>query len=112
MAKAIKIAYKEIKARYEDNELKGTVETVIEETGEVISDEVNITTEIKELLSSLTEEDKIAINIKKFKPVAQKERKPVFKYHCGCEDSEIKSSCETLNVHCNECDEDFIKVVE
>jgi|GEM_PF-3075062 hypothetical protein len=109
MAKSLKVDYKEIKATYDGSELKGTIETLNEEGTETVVTEVNVTTEIKELLDSLEEEDKIAINIKKFKETVPKEKQPIFKYHCSCEDPrEIKSKCDYLNVRCNDCDSDFM----
>lgn len=107
--KSIKVDYKGVKAQYIDNELKGTVEVENEETNELDTSDVNLTLEIKDLLKSLEEDDKISINVKKFKPTVQKEKQPIFKYHCSCEDPrEIKSKCDYLNVHCNDCDCDFI----
>jgi len=109
MGKALKVDYKGIKVEYKDGELKGTLETLNEEGTETVVTEVNITTEVKELLASLEEEDKIAINIKKFKETVPKEKQPIFKYHCNCEDPrEFKSKCDYLNVHCNDCDSDFV----
>jgi hypothetical protein len=109
MAKAIKVDYKGIKAEYKDGELKGILETLNEEGTETVITEVNVTEEVKELLASLEEEDKLAINIKKFKEAVPKEKQPIFKYHCSCEDPrEFKSKCDYLNVHCNDCDSDFV----
>jgi basic membrane lipoprotein Med (substrate-binding protein (PBP1-ABC) superfamily) len=108
MGKALKVDYKNLKAEYKDGELKGTIETLNEEGTELAIDEVNVTEEVKELLASLEAEETISINIKKYKEPTVKEKQPVFKYHCKCEDPrEIKSKCDYLNVHCNDCDEDF-----
>ena len=75
--------------------------------------EINITEEIKKLLSTLNvDEDSIVVNIKKFKEKIEKEKQPIYKYKCSCEDGrEIKSKCEYLNIHCNDCDEDF-KIID
>jgi len=110
MGKAIKVDYKGIKAEYKDGEFKGTLETLNEEGTETVVTEVNITDEVKELLASLEEEDTIAINIKKFKETVPKEKQPIFKYHCSCEEKEIKSKNEGLHIHCNDCDEDFTQI--
>lgn len=109
MGKAIKVDYKNLKAEYKDGELKGTLETLNEEGTETVVTEVNVTSEVKELLASLEAEDTIAVNIKKYKEPKEKEKQPIFKYFCKCEDPrEIKSKCDYLNVHCNDCDEDFV----
>jgi len=109
MAKALKVAYKGIKAKYENDKLVGVLEIINEETGEVVSSNVNITEEVKTLLSTLEEDGKIELTIKEFKEKTPKERKPTYKYHCGCEGNEIKSSCEELHIHCTDCDEDFVR---
>ena len=108
MGKAIKVDYKNLKAEYKDGELKGTLETLNEEGTETVVTEVNVTSEVKELLDSLEKEETIAINVKKYKEPKEKEKQPIFKYHCSCDDPrEIKSKCDYLNVHCNDCDTDF-----
>ncbi|MBY6838820.1 hypothetical protein [Clostridium botulinum] len=107
--KSVKVNYKGIKANYNNGELKGILEVVDEETGEISKSDLNLTTEIKDLLQTLDEEDKITITVKKFKPMSAKEKQSTFKYHCSCDDPrEIKSKCDYLNVHCNDCDEDFV----
>lgn len=109
MAKALKVDYKGIIAKYEDGELKGILEITDEETGEISTSDINVTVEVKELLASLEEEDKVSINIKKFKETVPKEKQPIFKYNCSCPDPrEIKSRCDFLNIHCNDCDSDYI----
>lgn len=107
-SKSIKVDYKGIKANYKDNELQGILEVTDEDTGEVSTSDINITTEIKDLLNTLNEEDKISINVKKFKPMSATSKKQIFKYHCGCEGNEIKSSFEGLDITCNECEQTFI----
>lgn len=107
MAKEIKVNYKGLKAEYVGNELKGTLEVVNEETGEITtSDVINVTAEVKELLGSLAKEDKLTVSVKKFKEPNTKEREPIYKYTCAC-GREIKSKCEELHIHCNDCDQDL-----
>ena len=106
--KAIKVDYKNLKAEYKDGELKGIVKIENEEN-ELVETDVNVTAEVKELLASLEEEDTIAINIKKYKEPKEKEKQPIFKYSCSCTDPrEIKSKCDYLNIHCNDCDSDYV----
>jgi DNA-directed RNA polymerase subunit RPC12/RpoP len=107
MGKALKVDYKGITAKYENYELIATVESLNDEGTESVIDEVNITSEVKELLASLDEEDKIAINIKKYKEPKEKEKQPIFKYVCGC-GKEIKSKFEGLDITCNECENTFM----
>lgn len=111
MGKALKVDYKGLKAEYKDGKLKGVIEIVDEESGEVTSNDVNVTEEVKELLASLEEEDKIAINVKKYKEPNVKEKQPIFKYTCGC-GKEIKSKVEGLDITCNECEETFMMEVK
>lgn len=106
--KSVKVDYKGIKVSYKENELQGVLEVIDEETGEVSTSEINITTEIKDLLKTLDENDKISINVKKFKPMTAKGKQQIFKYHCGCEGNEIKSTFEGLDITCNECEQTFI----
>lgn len=108
-SKELKIDYKEVKAEYKDDKLQGVIEVLDEESGETSTNDINITDEIKEFLNTLSDEDKISILVKKFKPTVQKEKQPIFKYKCSCEDPrEIKSKCDYLNVHCNDCNSDFL----
>lgn len=105
--KSVKIDYKGIKAQFSNGELTGVLEVVDEETGEVSISDMNLTTEIKDFLKTLNGDDKVSICIKKFKPMSARSKKQIFKYHCECEGSEIKSEYDSLNIHCNVCDEDF-----
>jgi hypothetical protein len=110
--KSVKVDYKGVKAEYKDGELIGTLEVTDEETGEISTSDLNLTLEVKDLLNSLNEDEKISINVKKFKPMTAKDKQPIFKYSCGCDDPrEIKSKCDFLNIHCLDCDEDF-KIIE
>jgi hypothetical protein len=109
MGKALKVDYKNLKAEYKDGELKGIVKVENEEN-ELVETEVNVTAEVKELLASLQDEETITVNIKKYKEPKEKEKQPIFKYHCSCEDKEIKSKSDGLHIHCNDCDEDFTQV--
>lgn len=106
--KSVKVDYKGIKASYVDGELKGVLEVVDEETGEVSISDINLTVETKDVLASLHEDEKITISVKKFKPMSAKGKPQVFKYHCGCADKEIKSAFEGLDITCNECQETFM----
>lgn len=107
--KAKKVDYKGVKAKYDNGNLVGVIEVEDEETNELVTSDVNLTVEIKELLASLLEDEKISINVKKFKPMTKSDKQLTFKYHCKCDDPrEIKSKCDYLNIHCNDCDEDFI----
>lgn len=110
MAKSKKVDYKGIKIYYDENgKLKGKEEKIDEETAESITLDVDIDLEIKEFIESLSDEERSTISIKKYKEPNKKEKEPVYKYHCKCEDSrEIKSKNDYLNIHCNDCDEDFI----
>lgn len=105
--KSVKVDYKGIKAQFEDGELTGALEVVDEETNETSVSNMNLTTEVKDFLKTLNENDKISICVKKFKPMSARGKKNIFKYHCQCEGSEIKSEYDSLNIHCNVCDEDF-----
>lgn len=106
--KSKKVDYKDVKARYNNGELIGTVTIEDEETHELVQSDINLTVEMKDLLASLLDEETISINIKKFKPMTAKDKVITYKYHCKCEDPrEIKSKCDYLNIHCNDCDEDF-----
>lgn len=107
--KSVKVEYKGIKARYEDGELKGILEVVDEETGEISTSDVNLTVETKDVLNSLQEDEKVTITVKKFKPMSAKDKQPIYKYTCDC-GREIKSKCEELHMHCNDCDQDLTKV--
>jgi hypothetical protein len=106
MAKALKVDYKNLKAEYKDGELKGIIKIENEEN-ELVETEVNVTTDVKELLASLQDEETISINIKKYKEPKEKEKQPIFKYTCGC-GKEIKSKVEGLDITCNECEETFM----
>ena len=109
MAKALKVYYKGVKAEYKDGELKGIIRVEdLENEGGMVETEVNVTTEVKELLATLEEDEMISVNIKKFKETVPKEKKTVYKYHCGCPDNEIKSTFEGLDITCNECQETFM----
>lgn len=110
MAKSKKVDYKGIKIYFDENDkLKGKTEIIDEETTESVTLDIDIDLEIKEFLKSLSDEEKSTISIKRYKEPNKKEKEPTYKYHCKCEDSrEIKSKCDYLNIHCNECDEDFI----
>lgn len=105
--KSVKVDYKEIKAQYEEGELKGKLEIIDEETGEVSASDINLTVEVKDFLKTLNEDDKISICVKKFKPMSAREQKPKHVYKCEC-GKEIKSEYDNLNIHCNDCNEDFI----
>lgn len=109
--KSIKVDYKGIKVKYEDNELKGIIEVTDEETGEVLTSDINLTVEIKDLLASLNEDEKISINVKKFKAMTSKDKQQIFKYTCGC-GKEIKSKYDELHIRCNDCDEDFVMEIK
>lgn len=104
--KSVKVEYKGLEAKYEDGEFKGRLEIVDEETEEVSVSDVNLTVEVKDFLKTLNENDKISICVKKFKPMSAKETKPKYIYKCQC-GREIKSEYDSLNIHCNDCDEDF-----
>jgi hypothetical protein len=104
--KSVKVDYKGIKASYIDGELKGTLEVVDEETGEVSTSDINLTVETKDVLASLQEDEKITITVKKFKAMSAKDKPQIFKYTCGC-GKEIKSKIEGLDITCNECEETF-----
>jgi hypothetical protein len=107
MGKALKVDYKGLKAKYDNGELKGTIKVEdLENGGMVESEEINVTTEVKELLDSLQEDETISINVKKYKEPKEKEKQPIFKYTCGC-GKEIKSKVEGLDITCNECEETF-----
>ena len=106
--KSVKVDYKGVKAKYENGELKGTLEVVDEESGEVSTSDINLTVVVKDLLASLQEDEKITINVKKFKPMSAKGKAQIFKYHCGCPDKEIKSAFEGLDITCNECENTFM----
>lgn len=109
MAKSKKVDYKGIKIYYDENgKLKGKAETIDEETTESVALDVDIDLEIKEFIESLSDEERSTISIKKYKEPNKKEKEPVYKYHCKCEDKEIKSKSEELHIHCNDCDEDFV----
>ena len=106
MGKAIKVDYKNLKAEYKDGELKGIVKIENEEN-ELVETEVNVTSEVKELLATLQDEETISVNVKKYKEPKEKEKQPIFKYVCGC-GKEIKSKDEGLDITCNECQETFV----
>ena len=105
MGKAIKVDYKNLKAEYKDGELKGIVKIENEEN-ELVETEVNVTSEVKELLATLQDEETISVNVKKYKEPKEKEKQPIFKYVCGC-GKEIKSKFEGLDITCNECENTF-----
>lgn len=109
--KSVKVDYKGINAKYEDGELKGTLEVVDEETGETATSDLNLTVEIKDLLASLQEDEKITIGVKKFKAMSAKDKPLIFKYTCGC-GKEIKSKVEGLDITCNECEETFMMEIK
>lgn len=111
--KQVKVNYKQLSnPHFDDNNNLIGIAPVETET-DVVDTEINITEEIKKLLSTLNvDEDSIVVNIKKFKEKVEKEKQPIYKYKCSCEDGrEIKSKCEYLNIHCNDCDEDF-KIID
>ena len=110
--KSVKVDYKGISAKYNNGELCGVLEVADEETGEVSTSNINLTVEIKDLLKTLNEDDKISINVKEFKPKKESNRKPTFKYVCGCEGNMIKSGSEELNIRCNKCEQDFELIEE
>lgn len=99
-----KINYKGIKIELND-ECKLIGRLILDEEKPEEVTELNLTDEINRVINENKDKDMV-VNIKEYKPKTV-ERKPVFKYHCGCEESEIKSSYDSLNVHCNVCDEDF-----
>ena len=105
MGKAIKVDYKNLKAEYKDGELKGIVKIENEEK-ELVETEVSVTSEVKELLATLQDEETISVNVKKYKEPKEKEKQPIFKYVCGC-GKEIKSKFEGLDITCNECENTF-----
>lgn len=106
-AKSVRVEYKGINVFYENNELLGKLQVEDEETGEILTSDLNLTAEVKDFLKTLDENDTVAFCMKKFKPMSAKESKPKYKYSCGC-GKEIKSEYDSLHIHCNDCDEDFI----
>lgn len=109
--KLVKVDYKGVKAEYKNGELVGTIESSDEETEEITITELNLTSEIKDVLKSLKEDEKISINVKKFSSKPFPPRKQLFQYECVC-GKKIKSEFEGLDITCNDCQETFIMKVK
>jgi hypothetical protein len=107
MAKSNKISYENAKVEIVEGQVKLTL--IDEESGEIIQ-EGNLLADVETVLKA-SAEPKLDITIKEFKPKKESNRKPTYKYTCGCEGNIIKSGSEDLNIHCNECDKDF-EIVE
>jgi hypothetical protein len=73
-------------------------------------DELDPTLEVEKL--NIDEELKkfenmnLKVIVKESKPKSKKPRAEQYKYKCGCE-TVIKSTSDSLRVHCLECDKDF-----
>ena len=108
MAKSNKISYENAKVEIVEDIIKLTL--IDEESGEIIQ-EGNLLTDVETVLKA-SAEPKLDIIIKEFKPKKESNRKPTFKYICGCEGNMIKSGSEELNIHCNKCEQDFELIEE
>jgi predicted transcriptional regulator len=68
-------------------------------------DKLNIVNELKKF-----ENMNLKFIVKESKPKKEREKKPIFKYKCGC-GIVIKSKSEELDIRCNVCGLNF-KIVE
>lgn len=73
-----------------------------EDTGEELK--ANLSEKIREFLNL----ENINFKLGKGRKSGESNRKPTFKYSCGC-GKEIKSTEEELAIMCKKCKQDFIK---
>ncbi len=84
------------------NEVEGITVTGVDKDGN------EVVVNVVEKLTSLMGKENISFKIYKKKPSTPKEKKPTYKYTCGC-GKVIKSQDDKLNIKCVDCDQEFTK---